>query len=97
MKLSGCNDGGQRRIRVRAPFRAKPVGDLAMNHRGAQDLLTGVVVGWDVRTMQKDEQMRPMPPIPLLQPAGGRVAHPALQQLIQAMFQVRHPAGIPLG
>ena len=45
MELGSGNDGGQRRIRVRTPFRAETVGDLAMNHRGAQGPLAGIVVG----------------------------------------------------
>jgi hypothetical protein len=35
LQLGRFNDGGQRRVRLRAPCRAKAVGDLAMNDRGA--------------------------------------------------------------
>jgi hypothetical protein len=97
LELGRFNDGGQRGIRVRAPFRAKPVGDLAMNHRGAEGPLASIVVGRDVRTMEKDEQMRPMLPVPFLQPAGGCAADPALEQCLEAVLHLRHPTGIPLG
>src|SRR4029453_10650481 len=75
MKLGSFNDGGQCRVCMRAPFRAKPLRDLAMNDRGTQGPLTGIVVRRDVRTMQKDEQVLSMPSVPLLQPAGWARGH----------------------
>lgn len=68
-----------------------------MNHRGTQGPLTGIVVGRDSRTMEKDEQVFPMPAVPVLQPARAHATHPPLEHRLQPVLQLRHPPGIPRG
>src|SRR3954453_4742912 len=55
---------------VGAKLGAEAASDLAMDDRGAEILLGGVVRGWDVRAVEEDEQAGPVLLIACLEAAG---------------------------